>query len=76
MLTWLKLVMGGKASLIKKMDDLEPMLTEHLESLKGKIGTMESSKIAKSIVDKIQRRLCVWMKVEPKDVGLLDSEGV
>lgn len=76
MIKWIKIITGGTTGIIKMMDELEAPLADYFGSLQEKIKTMSPQAIAKGAVDKMQRRLCVWFKKNPSDVGLLDTEGL
>ena len=70
MFKWIKVLMGGKAGLIRLLDDLEPILAAKIKDGQKKAGEIPPEAFAKELVDSIQRFLCKKLDVDPKKVGL------
>jgi hypothetical protein len=70
MFQWLKLMLGGKAGIIRKMDDLEKPFADLIRKAQAKSGSISADGFSKELVDEIQGKLCDLMDVKREDVGL------
>lgn len=70
MFKMLKLLIGGKKGLIKSMDEIEPAFAEIIKKAQKTAGDIPADQFAKEVVDQAQLKLCQWLDVDPKEVGL------
>lgn len=70
MFTWLKLLLGGKAGIIKGMDELEKPFADLIRKAQRTSGAISPDGFAKELVDAVQFKMCEWLDVKPEDVGL------
>lgn len=67
---WIKLLVGGKAGLIKSMDELEKPFADLIRKAQRTSGAISADGFSKELVDEVQRKACVWLDVDPKEIGL------
>lgn len=70
MFKWIKLVFSSKATLIRMMDQLEPILAGKIQEYQAEAGKLDSAILAKRLVDTVQKWACKVTKTDPADVGL------
>ena len=70
MFKMLKLLVGGKKGLIRGLDELEIPFAELIKKAQATSGQISPEGFSKELVDTIQLKLCTWLDVNPKDIGL------
>lgn len=70
MFKWIKLVFSSKATLIRMMDQLEPILAAKIQEYQTEAGKLDATILSKRLVDTIQKWACKVTKTDPSEVGL------
>lgn len=70
MLKWLKVLFGGKAGVIKLLDEFEAPLAAKIKEGQRRAAEIPPDQFAKELVDEVQLKLCRMWGVDPSKVGL------